>query len=153
VPAQTAPSTPRGLSPETPEASWSELPILAENDIVAARQMARTLATELLFGATDVTRIVTTVSELARNVIVYAGTGVMRWKAIQRLDRSGLELIFEDRGPGIADIQLAMCRGYSTNGSLGLGLPGAERLMDEFEITSAVGVGTTVRVCKWCPSK
>ena len=127
-----------------------ELAIASENDIVSARKTVRNLATELGYGITDVTRIVTAVSELARNVFAYAGSGVMHWTVLDDGGSTGLELIFVDHGPGIADIQEAMRRGYSSVGSLGMGLPGAQRLMDELEITSALGEGTTVRVRKWC---
>jgi serine/threonine-protein kinase RsbT len=126
-----------------------EIQIRAEHDIVTARRTVRDSATQAGFPATDVTRIVTAASELARNVFKYAGEGVMRWRILQPANRVGIELQFEDRGPGIADIQLAMEDGYSTGGGLGQGLPGARRLVDELDIQSKVGEGTTVTVKKW----
>ncbi len=125
------------------------VPIKSENDIVAARRVVRDLATRLCFGVTDVTRVITAASELARNVFLYTGAGVMRWCTIDRAGAVGLELTFEDHGAGIPDIELAMKPGYSTSRGLGLGLPGAKRLMDEMEIHSEVGKGTTVTVRKW----
>ena len=98
---------------------------------------------------TDVTRIVTTTSELARNVFLYAGVGALRWRRVEVSGRAGIELIFEDSGPGIANVDQAMEAGWSSGRSLGMGLPGAKRLMDELEIHSEVGKGTTVTVRKW----
>lgn len=126
-----------------------ELEIKTEGDIVAARRVVREAAAETGFGATDVTRIVTAASELARNVFKYGGGGVMRWRRIQADSRLGLELEFADQGPGIPDIALAMQEGYTTGGGLGMGLPGAKRLMDEMEIQSAPGQGATVTLKKW----
>jgi serine/threonine-protein kinase RsbT len=126
-----------------------ELTIKTESDIVAARRTVRDAATQAGFTPTDVTRIVTAASELARNVFKYAGEGVMRWRGVDSDDNPGLELQFVDQGPGIADINLAMQEGYSTSKGLGLGLPGVKRLMDEMEIQSAVGKGTTVILKKW----
>ena len=129
--------------------SSGELSICAEQDIVVARRTVRDAATQLGFGPTDVTRLVTAASELARNVFKYAGEGVMRWNCMEIDSRIGLELQFVDRGPGIADVNLAMEEGYTTGGGLGLGLPGARRLVDELAIQSTVGQGTTVTVKKW----
>ena len=123
--------------------------ILDESHIVSVRKTTRDIATRLGFGLTDVTRIVTAASELARNVFHYAGTGVMRWRTLEESDRIGIELVFEDHGPGIASIEQVMQEGYSTSGGLGMGLPGTRRLMDEMEIKSQVGLGTTVTVKKW----
>src|ERR1700692_1519377 len=106
-----------------------ELSIKTERDIVAARRTVRETAMQLGFGETDVTRIVTAASELARNIYKYAGEGVMRWRTIRVNSRAGLELQFVDRGPGIADIQQAFQEGYSTSRGMGMGLPGARRLM------------------------
>lgn len=130
-------------------ASSGELSIRAENDIVAARRAVRDAATQLGFGPTEVTRLVTAASELARNIFKYAGTGVMRWNALNSADRVGLEIRFEDQGPGIADINRAMEEGFSTGGGLGLGLPGAKRLVDEMQVQSSLGEGTTVTLKKW----
>jgi serine/threonine-protein kinase RsbT len=96
-----------------------------------------------------VTRIVTAASELARNVFKYAGKGVMRWRATRADSRQGIELQFVDHGPGIQDIDLALQSGYSTSRGLGLGLSGAKRLMDDMEVQSVVGKGTTVTLSKW----
>jgi serine/threonine-protein kinase RsbT len=126
-----------------------EIAIKAESDIVTARRAVREAATQSGFAPTDITRIVTAASELARNIFKYAGEGVMRWQAIDGTNRVGLELQFIDHGPGIPDINLAMEGGYSTGGGLGLGLPGAKRLADELEVQTAAGQGTTVTLRKW----
>lgn len=126
-----------------------EVPISSEGDIVMARRVVRDTVTSLGFGITDVTRIVTAASELTRNIYSYAGAGVMRWRALEMGGGLGIELVFEDRGPGIVDIEQAMAMGYTTGSGLGMGLPGAKRLMDELEIQSTVGQGTTVTVRKW----
>jgi serine/threonine-protein kinase RsbT len=126
-----------------------ELRIAAESDIVTARRIVREAAGVLGFGLVDVTRIVTAASELTRNIYHYAGTGVMRWRRLIQGGRTGLELVFEDHGPGIADVEKAMEVGFSTGKGLGLGLPGAKRLMDEMTIQSEPGKGTTVQVRKW----
>jgi serine/threonine-protein kinase RsbT len=127
----------------------TEVPIASESDIVAVRKVVRDAAGRLGFGVTDVTRIVTAASELARNVFRYAGSGILRYQTIQLNDNLGLELTFADGGPGIANIEQAMEQGYSTSGGLGLGMPGAKRLMDEMQVQSEVGKGTTVIVRKW----
>jgi serine/threonine-protein kinase RsbT len=126
-----------------------EVRIHSESDIVATRRTVRTAASQLGFGLTDVTRIVTAASELARNVFLYAGSGIMRWQALNTAGRIGIELTFEDRGPGITDVEQAMEAGYTSGGGLGMGLPGAKRLMDEFEIASEIGKGTIVTAKKW----
>ena len=125
------------------------IPIRTEGDIVTARRTARDRAVALGFSPTEVSRIVTAASELARNIFKYAGQGTMRWSAVERQGRTGLELQFVDRGPGIPDVELAMQEGYSTGGGLGMGLPGARRLVDELEIQSAAGQGTTITLKKW----
>jgi serine/threonine-protein kinase RsbT len=126
-----------------------ELHIRTESDVVAARRAVRDAAAQLGFASTEVTRLVTAASELARNVFKYAGKGVMRWKSVERNGGLGIEVRFEDRGPGIEDVSRAMEEGYSTGGGLGMGLPGAKRLVDELDIHSAVGEGTTVTLKKW----
>lgn len=125
-----------------------ELVISGEYDIVQARKAVRQAAVEAGFGLTDVTRIVTAASELSRNIFVYAGTGTVRWRGISG-DTDGLEITFEDKGPGIPDVTQALEPGYTTGKSLGMGLPGSKRLMDELELTSAPGEGTTVVIRKW----
>ncbi len=124
-----------------------ELEITSETDISTTRKVIRNAATDLGFGLTDVTRIVTVASELARNIFRYAGSGNMRWNEITG-GKSGIELIFEDSGPGIANLDQAMEPGYTSGGGLGMGLSGAKRLMDEMEIHSEVGKGTMVTVKK-----
>lgn len=126
-----------------------EMAIKSEGDIVLVRRAARELATQAGFGATDVTRIVTASSEMARNIFKYAVEGCMRWRATERDGHPGIELEFEDHGPGIADINLALQEGYTTGEGLGMGLPGAKRLMDELDIRSVVGKGTKVVLRKW----
>lgn len=125
-----------------------ELVISGEYDIVQARKAVRQAAVEAGFGLTDVTRIVTAASELSRNIFTYAGTGTVRWRGLSD-EFEGLEIVFEDAGPGIPDVEEAMRPGYTTGKSLGMGLPGSKRLMDELELTSTPGVGTTVTIRKW----
>jgi serine/threonine-protein kinase RsbT len=129
-------------------------PISSDLDIVAARQNARTMAAKLGFAPIDQTLIATAISELARNIVRYAQHGEILLKMIEGKNSSpgGLMVVARDEGPGILNTQQALEDGYSTSGSLGLGLPGAKRLMDEFEISSAVGKGTTVTVTKWLKS-
>lgn len=125
-----------------------EVTIRSEGDIVTARKAVRNAAVALGFSLTDVTRIVTATSELARNIFKYAGSGAIRWRRLSQ-GRPGLELVFEDQGPGMADIEKCLEPGYSSSDGLGLGLPGAKRLMDEMTVESQVGQGTTVVVRKW----
>jgi serine/threonine-protein kinase RsbT len=122
------------------------------DDIVAARQAGRELATKLEFSLTDVTMITTAISEVARNISTYAGRGKIRLGVTQRHGRQALTVQAIDSGPGIADVERALEDGFSTSSGLGLGLPGARRLMDDFELESEVGVGTTVTMWKWLPS-
>jgi len=122
--------------------------IRSEEDIVAARKVARHAAEALGFGITDVTRIVTSTSALARNIFLYAGSGIMQWRRLE-VGTGGIELKFEDNGPGIADIKQAMEGGRSTRSGLGGGLLGVQRLMDEMDINSQVGKGTIVTIRKW----
>lgn len=126
-----------------------QVPIRSDTDIVLVRQRARALAKELGFSTSDLTLIATALSELARNIVVYARQGEITLARINQANQRGLIIIASDNGPGIADIERAMQDGYSTGKGLGLGLPGTKRLMDEFEITSSQGRGTTVRVAKW----
>ena len=125
------------------------IPINHEADIVAARQQGRALAAQVGFSGSDLTVIATAISEIVRNIVVYAKSGEVQMCAIEAGNRRGILIVAQDWGPGIADVSRAMTDGYSTGGSLGLGLPGARRLMDEFEIVSAVGQGTTVTMKKW----
>lgn len=121
----------------------------SEIDIVTARQEGRAVARELGFSSTDLTVIVTAISELARNIVLYAQRGEIRLEIVQDGSRRGLQVIATDRGPGIFNTRLAMQGGHSTSGGLGLGLSGVRRLMGEMEIISEVGKGTTVRARKW----
>jgi len=126
-----------------------EFLIKSESDIVMARKVVREAATALGFGITDVTRIVTAASEMTRNIYQYAGSGSMHWRTVSKGSVPGLELTFEDHGPGIPDLNKAMEPGFSTGKGLGMGLPGAKRLMDEMTIQSEPGKGTTVGLRKW----
>ena len=123
--------------------------IKSDQDIVIARQRGRALATELGFSSGDATLIATAISELARNIVSYARRGEITLEAVRGSARQGIMVIASDNGPGIPDVRQAMRDGFSTSGSLGLGLPGVRRLMDEFEIISQPGRGTTVKVKKW----
>jgi serine/threonine-protein kinase RsbT len=126
-----------------------ELSLRTEDQVVRVRQATREWAVSLGFGLVDQTKIVTAASELARNTVIYGGGGTVRLQALNDGSRRGLRLIFEDKGPGIPDLTLALKDGYSTGTGLGLGLSGAKRLMNEFTIESAVGQGTTVSVTRW----
>jgi len=123
--------------------------INSDQDIVVARQRGRALAADLGFSATDSTLIATAISELARNIVSYARKGEITLKTIHGSSRHGILVVASDDGPGIPDVLQAMRDGFSTSGSLGLGLPGVRRLMDEFQIASQPGRGTTVAVKKW----
>lgn len=135
------------------EAALAEehIPIEGENDIVLARQRAREAARRLGFGAVDQSRIATAVSELTRNVVRYAtdGRGDVQIRLIVLDGRTGLEILVRDEGPGIADLGLAMRVGFTSGTGLGMGLPGTRRLMDEMEIDTGAGRGTTVAIRKW----
>lgn len=128
------------------------VPIRTEADIVSARQTGRRMAAELGFPAGELTMIATAIAELARNIVTYAGTGELLLEPRQDGARRGIVVVARDEGPGIADVEAAMQDGFSTSSSLGLGLPGARRLMDEFAIASAPGEGTTVTATKWAPA-
>jgi serine/threonine-protein kinase RsbT len=123
--------------------------ISSDQDIVGARQKGRTLAAAIGFSSADATLIATAISELARNIVSYARKGEIRLQKVQNSARNGIVVIASDDGPGIPDLRQAMRDGFSTSGSLGLGLPGVRRLMDEFEIVSQTGRGTTVTAKKW----
>lgn len=127
-----------------------KITIGSESDIVQVRKTVREIAAQAGLSVTDVTRVVTAASELARNIFHYAGTGEMHWHLGQiNGARYGIALEFIDQGPGIADVDQAMEMGFTTRGGLGLGLPGAKRLVDDMSVRSEVGRGTTIRVCKW----
>ncbi|MBD2522371.1 anti-sigma regulatory factor [Nostoc sp. FACHB-133] len=123
--------------------------IQSSTDVVLVRQAVRHLAVEIGFGLVDQTKIVTAASELARNTLDYGGGGTVKLETLQEGRRRGLRLTFEDRGPGIPDIDLALKDGFTTGSGLGMGLSGAKRLANEFEIQSVVGEGTRVIIVRW----
>jgi serine/threonine-protein kinase RsbT len=125
------------------------LPVRSEHDIVLARQTVRKVAQEIGFGIVDQTKIVTAASELARNTVVYGLGGEMRWETLQDGSRKGLRLHFIDQGPGIEDVSRALQDGWTSGSGLGLGLSGAKRLSNEFEIETAPGRGTRVTITRW----
>ena len=127
------------------------VPIAADVDIVTARQEGRELAERMGCSSIESTMIATAISEIARNIMSHAGRGEIAISAVAIDGRNAIEVVASDAGPGIADLERAMQDGYSTGAGLGLGLPGAGRLMDQFEVRSEVGVGTTVVMRKWCP--
>jgi serine/threonine-protein kinase RsbT len=123
--------------------------IRTDADVVTARQEARTLGASLGFSSTDLTLLATAISEVARNITTYAGEGELRLRVLDEDGRHGIEVLASDEGPGIADVELAMQDGYTTGNGLGLGLPGTRRLVDDFDLQTAPGAGTTVRLVKW----
>src|SRR5262245_35627480 len=125
------------------------IPIQTSEDIVLVRQQVRAWSARMGFSLVDQTKLVTAASELARNTLSYGGGGTARLDAIGNGGRLGLKITFEDHGPGIADLSLAMKDGYTTGGGLGLGLSGAKRLSNDFEIWSQVGEGTRVSIARW----
>ena len=125
------------------------IPVLDENSIVVARQTAGRAAKRMGMGVVDQTKIVTVTSELARNIVRYAKVGEVVIEEISDSLRSGLRISFKDNGPGIPDIERAMQDGFTTGGGMGFGLSGSKRLVNDFEIISQIGVGTTVIVKKW----
>jgi serine/threonine-protein kinase RsbT len=125
--------------------------IREQSDVVRIRHAVRALANELRFSVVDQTKIVTAASELGRNTLVHGHGGSCSIEALQQDGRVGIRLTFEDQGPGIADIQLALKDGYTSGDGMGLGLGGARRLMSEFEIISSPGKGTRVSVIRWKP--
>ncbi len=140
-------------SSDTAGTKEGTLSITSESDIVTARTTIREVVTDCGFGLTDATRIVTAVSELARNVYLYADEGEMRW-TIRRdndSDREWIEIVFDDDGPGIDDVDEALGEGYSTSDGMGYGLSGSQKLMDEFDIESSADHGSTVIVRKYLP--
>ncbi len=132
----------------TVQSSGSQ-PILIEQDVVLARQTARKLAQGCGMRLVDLTKMVTAVSELARNTMVYGGGGDMDWQIIDEGVRTGLRITFRDEGPGIADLKLAMTDGWTSGSGMGLGLTGAKRLVDEFELDTAPGAGTRITITRW----
>ncbi|MEV4540453.1 serine/threonine-protein kinase RsbT [Micromonospora echinaurantiaca] len=123
--------------------------IQSDEDVVRVRQLVRTVAVAAKLSLVDQTKLVTAASELARNTLVYGGGGAVEVSVVDNGRRRGVRILFADSGPGIADLDLALTDGYTTGGGLGLGLSGARRLVDEFDIQTAAGAGTRVTVTKW----
>jgi serine/threonine-protein kinase RsbT len=152
LPSSTAKSSSGVAVSESIEvAAASEVVITSDVDVVTARQRGREMAARLGFSPGDQTVIAAAISEIARNILTYAGRGTMRMSIQHDGDRSAVVVVGHDEGPGIADIALAMRDGYSTSGGLGVGLGGARQLMDEFDVISAAGAGTTITMRKWHP--
>jgi serine/threonine-protein kinase RsbT len=131
------------------DSSSGELRLASEHDIVLSRQAVRRMAQEQGFSLVDQTKMVTAASELARNAFIYGGGGVLRWHMLNDGAKRGLRLTFEDHGPGIPNMDLALTDGWSSGSGLGLGLTGTRRLVNEFEIESIVGIGTRVTIARW----
>ena len=129
------------------------VPVSSDADVVTAREKGRELSARVGFSSIDMTLIVTAISEVARNILLYAKEGEILLRVESSGSRHGIVVVARDAGPGIPDLELAMRDSYSTGSGLGLGLPGARRLMDEFEIESEVAKGTTVVMKKWAPDR
>jgi serine/threonine-protein kinase RsbT len=128
----------------------TQILVTCDKDIVTARQQGRVIALQTGFSVSEATLIATAISELARNIVRYASRGSVTLRPIQGSNgAAGLTIVAADSGPGIVDVEQALRDGYSTSGGLGLGLPGVKRLMDEFDVASSAGIGTTVTVTKW----
>ena len=125
------------------------LPLETPEDIVAVRHLTRTYATRCGLGLTDQTKLITAASELARNTVIYGGGGTALLESVEREGRRGVRITFEDQGPGIANIELAMQSGYTSGNGMGLGLPGSKRLVNEFDLWSEPGKGTRVTILRW----
>jgi len=133
------------LAPESAE----RIAIESDADVVTARQRARSLAIGLAMPSMDQTLLATAISEIARNITTYAGEGEVTLRVVERPGSHGVEVVASDEGPGIEDVERAMPDGYTTGNGLGLGLPGTRRLVDDFQLDTTPGVGTTVRLVKW----
>ncbi len=133
----------------TKTAMTDRVDVRTDQDVVRVRQLVRTVAVAVKLSLVDQTKLVTAASELARNTLVYGGGGGAEVSTVESGRRRGVRIVFSDDGPGIADLDLALTDGYTTGGGLGLGLPGARRLVDEFDIQTAPGEGTTVTLVKW----
>lgn len=136
-------------SPGQDPAAAREQPIATSDDVVRARQLARNIAVDCGLSLVEQTKLVTAASELARNTLTYGGGGTMSALLIERDGRRGVRLSFSDQGPGIPDTEQALHDGWSSGNGMGLGLSGARRLVDDFDLRTAVGEGTTVTVVKW----
>ncbi|AEG93318.1 anti-sigma regulatory factor [Ramlibacter tataouinensis] len=131
------------------EDTRGELPVRAEEDVVVTRQKVRALTQQLKFSLVDQTKMITAASELSRNTLVHGRGGRMRWEVLEEGMKRGLRLHFEDEGPGIADLRLALTDGWTSGAGMGLGLPGSKRLVHEFDVRSAPGQGTCVSITRW----
>ncbi len=125
------------------------LPVRSESEVVMVRQMVRAWCVDLKFSLVDQTKMVTAASELARNTLIHGKGGTVDLQVVEDADRRGLRLVFEDKGPGIPDVDLAMKDGYTTGTGMGLGLGGSKRLVHDFEISSEPGQGTRVSIIRW----
>ena len=125
------------------------MPLRSEEDIVASRQKVRALSQQLKFSLVDQTKMITAASELSRNTVVHGKGGEMRWELLDEGVRRGLRLHFEDQGPGIPDLKLALTDGWTSGTGMGLGLPGSKRLVHEFDLHSTPGRGTRVSITRW----
>ncbi len=136
-------------SSPTEQAQSGSAPIRSEPDIVMSRQLVRKLTQQLKFSLVDQTKMITAASELSRNTLIYGGGGEMHWEIVVDGMRSGLRLAFEDRGPGIPDLDLALTDGWTSGSGLGMGLSGSKRLVNDFHIRTAPGEGTCVTITRW----
>lgn len=125
------------------------VPVRTEQDIVIVRQLVRKLTQELSFSLVDQTKFVTAASEIARNTLIYGGGGDMLWQVLLEDSRKGIRLTFEDKGPGIPNLELAMMDGWTSGKGLGMGLSGTKRLVNQFELESQPGQGTRVTITRW----
>lgn len=131
------------------EPPTGSIPLRSEHDIVMCRQQVRKLTQEMKFSLVDQTKMITAASELSRNALIYGGGGQMRWEQLSKGGKSGLRLFFEDEGPGIPDLDLALTDGWTSGKGLGVGLSGSRRLVNEFDIQTGVGQGTCVTITRW----
>ena len=131
-------------------AAPERIAVASDQDVVRVRQLVRTVAVAVKLSLVDQTKLVTAASELARNTLVHGGGGTVEVSRVDNGRRAGIRIVFANQGPGIPDLDLALTDGYTTGGGLGLGLSGARRLVDEFDIDTAVGRGTSITVTKWC---
>ena len=127
-----------------------QIPVTSDQDVVRVRQLVRTVAVAVKLSLVDQTKVVTAASELARNTLVYGGGGTVEVERVENGRRHGIRIVFADEGPGIVNLDLALTDGYTTGGGLVIGLRGARRLVDEFDLDTAVGQGTRITVTKWC---
>lgn len=137
------------MAVEEPIAPAGSIPLRSEEDIVASRQKVRVLSQHLRFSLVDQTKMITAASELSRNTVVHGRGGAMRWELLDDGLRRGLRLRFEDEGPGIPDVKLALTDGWTSGSGMGLGLPGSKRLVHEFDLQSTPGAGTRVSITRW----